>query len=44
MSDTRKDHGPAGCLDGCARTMSGAALIMLLAVTIVARLRGGRRG
>jgi hypothetical protein len=45
VSDNRKDSGPAGCAEGCAKTMSGAALIMLLAVTIAVRLRrGGRRG
>jgi len=46
MADERKDYGPAGCADGCARTMSGtAALVALLAVALRTLVRGRvRRG
>lgn len=44
MGDERKDYGPAGCADGCAKTMSGtSALIGLVVVFLVRRARKGKR-
>jgi hypothetical protein len=37
--DQRHDYGPAGCADGCAKTMSGASLLIALLVLAVRRGR-----
>jgi hypothetical protein len=38
--DYRRDYGAAGCADGCAKTMSGASLLIALLVLAV---RKGRK-
>lgn len=35
--DQRRDYGPAGCADGCAKTMSGASLLLAVLVALVVR-------
>lgn len=39
--DQRHDYGPAGCADGCAKTMSGASLLVALLLAVV--IRKGRK-
>lgn len=43
MPRVYKDHGPAGCADGCAATMAGMTLLLASLVGLVWRRKGGRR-
>lgn len=45
MSDHRHDHGPAGCLDGCAQSGGCGCLVLVIGLMIAsfARLRRIRK-